>query len=388
MYGLWSRVTKCWLEYLSYRENFPQMKGTPLTFEEYCKYHKLDGDRANEYLLTYQTEINNFQPWQKAIPEIPLTFDKYCESTDFFTVFANEYQDYLHEFQKWVEEENPNQTIPLSYEEFRKLDSILPNVYLQEYVDYLEAFFKLKEAGVSLGTPLTYEEYRECMYVLWSRVTESWLEYLGYRENFLQLKDTPLTFEEYCKLHKLDGGRANEYLLNYQTQINTLQPWQKAIPDIPLTFEEYCGSTNFFSDIANQEIISINENLEFFINSGSLLITEYLSVLVYFLIATLLSCVILGVSYVLVVQKPETEKTSRYECGFESYEDARQKFNVRFYLLAILFILFDIEAMFLIPWCVSLSLINYIGYLIMMEFILELFLGFLYVWYIGGLDWE
>ena len=365
-------------------------------------------NRKNIITVMYLMFLNNFQKWVEE--ETPLTYEDYCEcmvslrpttqDCPLFTRYRgnfdggsanedwSEYQNHLHDFQKWVEEENPNQITPLTYEEFRKLDSILPNVYLQEYVDYLEAFFKLKEAGVSLGTPLTYEEYRECMYVLWSRVTEFWLEYLSYRENFLQLKDTPLTFEEYCKLHKLDGGRANEYLLNYQTQINTLQPWQKAIPDIPLTFEEYCGSTNFFSDIANQEIISINENLEFFINSGSLLITEYLSVLVYFLIATLLSCVILGVSYVLVVQKPETEKTSRYECGFESYEDARQKFNVRFYLLAILFILFDIEAMFLIPWCVSLSLINYIGYLIMMEFILELFLGFLYVWYIGGLDWE
>ena len=127
---------------------------------------------------------------------------------------------------------------------------------------------------------------------------------------------------------------------------------------------------------------------EFFIDKGYLFVIEYLPILVYFLVAVFLSNIILSVSYTLVVQKPETEKTSGYECGFETYEDARHKFNVRFYLLAILFILFDIETMFLIPWCVTLSLVNYIGYLVMMEFILELLLGFLYVWYVGGLDWE
>ena len=126
---------------------------------------------------------------------------------------------------------------------------------------------------------------------------------------------------------------------------------------------------------------------EDFVSSGSLYSNEYLPILIYFIVTILLSYVILSFSYILAVQKPETEKMSVYECGFEPYEDARQKFDVHFYLLAILFILFDIEAMFLIPWCVSLPFINYVGYLIMMEFILELCLGFLYIWYLGGLDW-
>jgi NADH:ubiquinone oxidoreductase subunit 3 (subunit A) len=126
---------------------------------------------------------------------------------------------------------------------------------------------------------------------------------------------------------------------------------------------------------------------EDFVSSGSLYLNEYLPVFIYFMVTILLSYVILSFSYILAVQKPETEKMSVYECGFEPYEDARQKFDVHFYLLAILFILFDIEAMFLIPWCVSLPFINYVGYLIMMEFILELCLGFLYIWYLGGLDW-
>jgi NADH:ubiquinone oxidoreductase subunit 3 (subunit A) len=127
--------------------------------------------------------------------------------------------------------------------------------------------------------------------------------------------------------------------------------------------------------------------LEDLFSSDSLYLNEYLSIFIYFMVTILLSYVILSFSYILAVQKPETEKMSVYECGFEPYEDARQKFDVHFYLLAILFILFDIEAMFLIPWCVSLPFINYVGYLIMMEFILELCLGFLYIWYLGGLDW-
>ena len=157
------------------------------------------------------------------------------------------------------------------------------------------------------------------------------------------------------------------------------------------SFDESIGFTAIIKTFNENIVISMIFEYPFLfvmVQNDSLFIDEYLSILVYFLIATLLSYAILGFSFGLVLQKPEIEKTSGYECGFENYEDARQKFNVRFYLLAILFILFDIEAMFLIPWCVTLSLINYIGYLVMMEFISELFLGFFYVWYIGGLDWE
>lgn len=120
----------------------------------------------------------------------------------------------------------------------------------------------------------------------------------------------------------------------------------------------------------------------------SLIITEYFTILIYLFFSILLSYAILGFSYMFVVQNPETEKMSAYECGFEPYEDARQKFDVKFYIIAMLFIIFDIETMYLIPWCSALPYINSIGYLIMMEFIFELSVGFLYIWCIGGFDWD
>ena len=82
---------------------------------------------------------------------------------------------------------------------------------------------------------------------------------------------------------------------------------------------------------------------------------EYLGILFFILFAIFLAFLIVTLSYFLVMQNPETEKLSTYECGFEPYEDARNKFNVKFYVVAILFILFDIEIIFLLPWCISLS---------------------------------
>ena len=128
--------------------------------------------------------------------------------------------------------------------------------------------------------------------------------------------------------------------------------------------------------------------IDIYTMQDSLIINEYFTILIYLLFMILLSCVILGFSYLFVVQNPETEKMSAYECGFEPYEDARQKFDVKFYIVAMLFIIFDIETMYLIPWCVALPYINSVGYFVMMEFILELCVGFLYVWYIGGLEWD
>jgi NADH-quinone oxidoreductase subunit A len=91
---------------------------------------------------------------------------------------------------------------------------------------------------------------------------------------------------------------------------------------------------------------------------------------------------------VLSVQNPDTEKLSSYECGFEPYEDARNIFDVKFYIVAILFILFDIEAMFLLPWCLSLSQLSTLGFWSMIDFVLELGVGFIYVWYVGALEWD
>lgn len=132
----------------------------------------------------------------------------------------------------------------------------------------------------------------------------------------------------------------------------------------------------------------INLNNFFLNNTTSLLKTEYLSILIYLIVAILLSIIILVFSYLLVVQNPETEKMSAYECGFEPYEDARHKFDVKFYLVAMLFIVFDIETMYLIPWSVTVSELNLLGFWSMIDFIIELGIGFIYVWYIGGLDWD
>ena len=133
----------------------------------------------------------------------------------------------------------------------------------------------------------------------------------------------------------------------------------------------------------------MNNNINFFFFFyESLFKNEYISILIYLIIAIILSIIIVGFSYLLAVQKPETEKLSTYECGFEPYEDSRHKFDVKFYLVAILFIVFDIETMFLLPWSVSVAQLNLLGFWSMMDFLFELGVGFVYIWYIGALDWD
>jgi NADH-quinone oxidoreductase subunit A len=121
---------------------------------------------------------------------------------------------------------------------------------------------------------------------------------------------------------------------------------------------------------------------------ATLFYEEYFPILTMVLTATVLSAVILGASFVLSVQKPDTEKLSAYECGFDPYEDARNAFDVRFYIVAILFIIFDLEAMFLFPWVVSLAHLNSMGFWVMVDFLIELIIGFIYAWKIGALEWE
>jgi NADH-quinone oxidoreductase subunit A len=135
-------------------------------------------------------------------------------------------------------------------------------------------------------------------------------------------------------------------------------------------------------------MLSINPNNFFFNFNNSLLEIEYLPILILVIFSIVLSSIILALSYFLSVQNPETEKLSSYECGFEPYEDARHKFNINFYIIAILFIVFDIEAMYLFSWSVSLSNLDIIGFWSMVDFIIELSVGFVYVLYVGALDWE
>lgn len=101
-----------------------------------------------------------------------------------------------------------------------------------------------------------------------------------------------------------------------------------------------------------------------------------------------LSCVIILLSYLVSNSSPDVEKVSAYECGFDPYEDARNVFDVRFYLVAILFILFDLEAVYFFPWCVSLSFLSFDGFWSMFDFVLELVVGFLYAWEVGALSWD
>ena len=121
---------------------------------------------------------------------------------------------------------------------------------------------------------------------------------------------------------------------------------------------------------------------------NSLIKKEYFMLLLFLFIAVLITVLIIGASYFLVRQNPETEKLSAYECGFEPYEDTRHTFDIRFCVIAILFIIFDIEIMFLIPWCVSLAKLDLLGFWSMIDFIFELGVGFFYVWYVKALDWD
>ena len=118
------------------------------------------------------------------------------------------------------------------------------------------------------------------------------------------------------------------------------------------------------------------------------LLREYLPILVFLGIAIGLALVIIVASFVVARQNPDSEKLSPYECGFEPFEDARMRFDVRYYLVAILFIIFDLEVAFLFPWAVSLGDIGVFGFWSMVVFLAILTVGFIYEWRKGALEWE
>ncbi len=119
-----------------------------------------------------------------------------------------------------------------------------------------------------------------------------------------------------------------------------------------------------------------------------LLLVEYLPVLIFLGIAVGLAGAMVIASYIVARQRPDSEKDSAYECGFEAFDDARSKFDVRFYLVAILFIIFDLEVAFLFPWAVSLSETGEFGFWSMVTFLGILTIGFVYEWKKGALEWE
>ena len=115
---------------------------------------------------------------------------------------------------------------------------------------------------------------------------------------------------------------------------------------------------------------------------------DYLPILVFLGLALALATLIVLGSWLAVRQKPDGEKAAPYECGFEPFADARAKFDVRFYLVAILFIIFDLEVAFLFPWAVTLGKIGLFGFWSMMVFLGVLTIGFIYEWRKGALEWE
>ena len=115
---------------------------------------------------------------------------------------------------------------------------------------------------------------------------------------------------------------------------------------------------------------------------------DYLSIIIFLFIALFLSIGFIVINFLASPSNPDPEKLSAYECGFEPFEDSRMKFDVRFYLVAILFIIFDLEIAFLFPWAVVLDHIGLEGYLAMAIFILILLVGFIYEWKKGALEWD
>jgi NADH-quinone oxidoreductase subunit A len=118
------------------------------------------------------------------------------------------------------------------------------------------------------------------------------------------------------------------------------------------------------------------------------MLENYLPILVFLVIAFGLGGVLLAAGFILGPRRPDPAKNSPYECGFEAFDDSRMKFDVRYYLVAILFIIFDLEIAFLFPWAVSLDSIGGFGLLAMAVFLLILVVGFVYEWKKGALEWD
>lgn len=115
---------------------------------------------------------------------------------------------------------------------------------------------------------------------------------------------------------------------------------------------------------------------------------EYIYILIFFIGAFLISALLIFLSYFLVYQESDLEKNSAYECGFQPFEDTRSKFNVRYYLIAILFMIFDLEIMYLFPWSITISTSGFFGTWAILLFLIILTIGFIYEWQKGALEWD
>ena len=118
------------------------------------------------------------------------------------------------------------------------------------------------------------------------------------------------------------------------------------------------------------------------------LLLEYLPILIFIAVGAAFSLVLVAVPYLFAPKRPDAEKLSAYECGFNAFGDARMKFDVRYYLVSILFIIFDLEVAFLFPWAVAFGKLSMVGFWSMMVFLAVLTIGFIYEWKKGALEWE
>ena len=116
--------------------------------------------------------------------------------------------------------------------------------------------------------------------------------------------------------------------------------------------------------------------------------SQYFPIIIFLGLGCILGGVLIVAGRLLGVHKPDNRKNSPYECGFEAFEDARMKFDVRYYLIAIIFILFDLEMAFLFPWAIIYKMLGLYGFVIMSVFLFILIVGFIYVWKKGALEWE
>ena len=118
------------------------------------------------------------------------------------------------------------------------------------------------------------------------------------------------------------------------------------------------------------------------------LIQDYLPIVVFIGVAAVIGLSLMIAPFMVAYRAPDTEKLSAYECGFNAFDDARMKFDVRFYLVAILFIIFDLEVAFLFPWAITFGELGAFGFWSMMVFLAELTIGFIYEWRKGALEWD
>lgn len=117
-------------------------------------------------------------------------------------------------------------------------------------------------------------------------------------------------------------------------------------------------------------------------------IQEYLPIIIFIFVALVISTIAIAIPMFFAVSKADSQKLAPYECGFEPFDDARSEFDVRFYLVAILFVIFDLEIIFLFPWAITLGKIGVLGFWVMILFLFILTIGFIYEWRKGALEWQ